>query len=272
MLQLNEQGLNVALYWKNRDPRTFINIVPTSAITGEGEQRGGSALRGGGAAAWRRSLRVQCESGALDEGARAGPGATCCARKLAWPGLHTAPSLVSVLTRCHALKPRYGCSRANAPTAGLPWPALRYHQHRLTRPPTGILPAGIPDLLQLVVKLTQSLMVERLMFVNNLEVGASCSHSSLRAAPGACAVQTAGGRGHGGAAPGIAAVPYGAAATAGRPAASPGLPTAAAVADQCCPCPSCAPLQCTVLEVKQIEGLGTTIDVVLVNGEGRGRG
>lgn len=37
MLQLNEQGLNVALYWKNRDPRSFINIVPTSAITGEGE-------------------------------------------------------------------------------------------------------------------------------------------------------------------------------------------------------------------------------------------
>jgi len=36
MLQLNEQGLNVALYWKNRDPRSFINIVPTSAITGEG--------------------------------------------------------------------------------------------------------------------------------------------------------------------------------------------------------------------------------------------
>jgi hypothetical protein len=30
--------------------------------------------------------------------------------------------------------------------------------------------AGIPDLLQLVVKLTQSLMAERLMFVNNLEV------------------------------------------------------------------------------------------------------
>ncbi|KAL4860126.1 Eukaryotic translation initiation factor 5B [Chlorella vulgaris] len=85
-LQLNEQGLNVALYWKNRDPRSFISIVPTSAITGE----------------------------------------------------------------------------------------------------------GIPDLLQLVVKLTQSLMAERLMFVNNLES--------------------------------------------------------------------------TVLEVKQIEGLGTTIDVVLVNG------
>jgi hypothetical protein len=36
-LQLNEQGLNVALYWKNKDPRSFINIVPTSAITGEGE-------------------------------------------------------------------------------------------------------------------------------------------------------------------------------------------------------------------------------------------
>lgn len=85
-LQLNEQGLNVALYWKNRDPKTFVNIVPTSAITGE----------------------------------------------------------------------------------------------------------GIPDLLQLLVKLTQSLMVERLMFLPEL--------------------------------------------------------------------------QCTVLEVKQIEGLGTTIDVVLVNG------
>jgi translation initiation factor IF-2 len=28
-------------------------------------------------------------------------------------------------------------------------------------------------------------------------------------------------------------------------------------------------LQCTVLEVKQIEGLGTTIDVVLVNGGSR---
>lgn len=31
---LNEQGLNVALYWENPDPRKFINIVPTSAITG----------------------------------------------------------------------------------------------------------------------------------------------------------------------------------------------------------------------------------------------
>ena len=38
MLELNEQGLNVALYWRNRDPRSFINIVPTSAITGEGER------------------------------------------------------------------------------------------------------------------------------------------------------------------------------------------------------------------------------------------
>jgi translation initiation factor 5B len=85
-VQLMEQGLNVALYWKNKDPRTFVNIVPTSAITGE----------------------------------------------------------------------------------------------------------GIPDLLQLVVKLTQSLMAERLAFVDEP--------------------------------------------------------------------------QCTVLEVKQVEGLGTTIDAVLVNG------
>lgn len=34
--QLNEQGLNVSLYWKNPDPRKFVNVVPTSAITGEG--------------------------------------------------------------------------------------------------------------------------------------------------------------------------------------------------------------------------------------------
>ena len=36
-LELNEQGLNVALYWRNRDPNTYHSIVPTSAITGEGE-------------------------------------------------------------------------------------------------------------------------------------------------------------------------------------------------------------------------------------------
>jgi translation initiation factor 5B len=30
------QGLNVELYWQNKDPRRFVNIVPTSAITGEG--------------------------------------------------------------------------------------------------------------------------------------------------------------------------------------------------------------------------------------------
>lgn len=35
-LQLNEQGLNVALYWENPDPKTFVNVIPTSAITGEG--------------------------------------------------------------------------------------------------------------------------------------------------------------------------------------------------------------------------------------------
>jgi translation initiation factor 5B len=35
-LQLNEQGLNVALYWKNPDPRKYVNVVPTSAISGEG--------------------------------------------------------------------------------------------------------------------------------------------------------------------------------------------------------------------------------------------
>ncbi len=36
ILNLNEQGLNVALYWKNPDKRKYVNIVPTSAISGEG--------------------------------------------------------------------------------------------------------------------------------------------------------------------------------------------------------------------------------------------
>lgn len=35
-LNLNEQGLNVALFWENPDVRRYVNIVPTSAISGEG--------------------------------------------------------------------------------------------------------------------------------------------------------------------------------------------------------------------------------------------
>eukprot|EP00201_Polytomella_parva_P022057 CAMPEP_0175050096 /NCGR_PEP_ID=MMETSP0052_2-20121109/7081_1 /TAXON_ID=51329 ORGANISM="Polytomella parva, Strain SAG 63-3" /NCGR_SAMPLE_ID=MMETSP0052_2 /ASSEMBLY_ACC=CAM_ASM_000194 /LENGTH=1000 /DNA_ID=CAMNT_0016314285 /DNA_START=35 /DNA_END=3037 /DNA_ORIENTATION=+ len=35
-LQLNEQGLNVELYWKNKDLRSYVSVVPTSAVTGEG--------------------------------------------------------------------------------------------------------------------------------------------------------------------------------------------------------------------------------------------
>ncbi len=35
-LALNEQGLNVAPYWANPDARKYVNIVPTSAISGEG--------------------------------------------------------------------------------------------------------------------------------------------------------------------------------------------------------------------------------------------
>ena len=45
VLALNEQGLNVALYWSNPDPRKYVNIVPTSAITGEGALRRPSMLR-----------------------------------------------------------------------------------------------------------------------------------------------------------------------------------------------------------------------------------
>ena len=36
MLQLNQQGLNCELYYKNKDFRKYVSLVPTSAITGEG--------------------------------------------------------------------------------------------------------------------------------------------------------------------------------------------------------------------------------------------
>ncbi|XP_060530390.1 eukaryotic translation initiation factor 5B isoform X2 [Cylas formicarius] len=36
VVQFAEQGLNAALFYENPDPRTYISLVPTSAITGEG--------------------------------------------------------------------------------------------------------------------------------------------------------------------------------------------------------------------------------------------
>ena len=35
-LAFAEQNINVALYWENEDPQSYVSIVPTSAITGEG--------------------------------------------------------------------------------------------------------------------------------------------------------------------------------------------------------------------------------------------
>lgn len=36
ILQFAEQGLNAALFYESPDPRSYVNLVPTSAITGEG--------------------------------------------------------------------------------------------------------------------------------------------------------------------------------------------------------------------------------------------
>ncbi|XP_047989977.1 eukaryotic translation initiation factor 5B isoform X1 [Leguminivora glycinivorella] len=36
MLQFSEQGLNAALFYENPDPRSYVSLVPTSAVTGEG--------------------------------------------------------------------------------------------------------------------------------------------------------------------------------------------------------------------------------------------
>ena len=36
ILAFAELGINAEVYWKNKDPRSTVSLVPTSAITGEG--------------------------------------------------------------------------------------------------------------------------------------------------------------------------------------------------------------------------------------------
>ncbi|XP_062514621.1 eukaryotic translation initiation factor 5B-like [Corticium candelabrum] len=36
MLQFSENGMNTALFYENKDPRTYVSLVPTSAISGDG--------------------------------------------------------------------------------------------------------------------------------------------------------------------------------------------------------------------------------------------
>ena len=38
LLALAEQGLNAQLYYRNKDFKEYVSLVPTSAITGEGER------------------------------------------------------------------------------------------------------------------------------------------------------------------------------------------------------------------------------------------
>lgn len=35
IVQFAEQGLNAALFYENPDPKTYVSLVPTSAITGK---------------------------------------------------------------------------------------------------------------------------------------------------------------------------------------------------------------------------------------------
>ncbi len=148
--QLNEQGLNVALYWKNPDPRSFVNVVPTSAITGE----------------------------------------------------------------------------------------------------------GIPDLLQLIVKLTQSMMGARLQYSPYPEC--RCGGRAGLGGSGAGALcRRCGGPAARGPLPG----PQLPIAPAPAPSPSPPPPPPHRP-----PPPTHPPTPPSVLEVKTMEGLGTSVDVVLVNG------
>ena len=36
ILEFAEQGINACLYWENPDPKEYVSLVPTSAVTGEG--------------------------------------------------------------------------------------------------------------------------------------------------------------------------------------------------------------------------------------------
>lgn len=36
ILAFAEEGINACLYWENEDPNSYVSLVPTSAITGEG--------------------------------------------------------------------------------------------------------------------------------------------------------------------------------------------------------------------------------------------
>ena len=36
IVQFNEEGMNAALFYENPDPKQYVSLIPTSAITGEG--------------------------------------------------------------------------------------------------------------------------------------------------------------------------------------------------------------------------------------------
>lgn len=179
------QGLNTELYWKNTDMRSFVNIVPTSAITGEGVL---GCVAACSPACFHLYVTIPCMNIL-----KASSHVVCC-------------------------------------------------------------PTGIPDLLQMLVQLTQSRLAQRLMFINELQATVLEVWLSLHHICTSCRANDSNARFM--------------------------VQSTCLLGQQVLPQDRASSQEHTrprwrllnrvsplrVLQVKVIEGLGTTMDVVLVNG------